>query len=303
MHDAAFEYSLLAVYSLLILISSFWGGWLPSRLRLSHTHMQCIISLVGGFMLGIGLLHMLPHGIAQSGSIDLTLQATLIGLLFTFFLIRICHFHQHPASDEMEHHHSCSDPARDHGDATCAHDVQHGTIHELGWVGVAFGLSVHTLLDGIALGAAVAADAMHRTRGLYGLGVFLAIVLHKPLDAFSITSLMKASGWPPVARHLTSLVFAAMCPLGALLFVIGAAQLDVDQASLLGITLGFSTGVFLCISLSDLLPEVQFHRHDRMILSASMLSGVLLAYGVGLLEPSSAHATHGHSASSTTAPD
>ena len=31
-----------------------------------------------------------------------------------------------------------------------------------------------------------------------GMGVFLAILLHKPLDAFSITSLMMVSGWPAV---------------------------------------------------------------------------------------------------------
>jgi hypothetical protein len=30
--------------------------------------------------------------------------------------------------------------------------------------------------------------------------------------------------------------------------------------------------------LADLLPEVQFHRHDRLILSAALLGGVFLAY-------------------------
>ena len=31
--------------------------------------------------------------------------------------------------------------------------------------------------------------------GLLGLGVFLAIALHKPLDALPITSMMQAGGW------------------------------------------------------------------------------------------------------------
>ena len=47
----------------------------------------------------------------------------------------------------------------------------------------------------------------------------------------------------------------------------------------------FSAGVFLCISLGDLLPEVHFHRHDRLKLSAALLFGVGLAFLVGFLEP------------------
>ena len=39
-------------------------------------------------------------------------------------------------------------------------------------------------------------------------------------------------------------------------------------------TLAFSAGTFLCIALSDLLPELQFHAHDRWKLSAALLAGV-----------------------------
>jgi zinc and cadmium transporter len=46
-----------------------------------------------------------------------------------------------------------------------------------------------------------------------------------------------------------------------------------------------SAGVFICISLSDLLPEVQFHSHDRARLTIALLAGVIAAYGVGLMEP------------------
>ncbi|MHC5543735.1 ZIP family metal transporter, partial [Singulisphaera rosea] len=40
--------------------------------------------------------------------------------------------------------------------------------------------------------------------------------------------------------------------------------------------LAFSAGTFLCIALSDLLPELQFHAHDRLTLSASLLAGFFL---------------------------
>ncbi|HEY6564897.1 MAG TPA: ZIP family metal transporter, partial [Pirellulaceae bacterium] len=286
--------------------SSLLGGWLPSRLRMSHTAMQCTISFVGGFMLGIGLLHLLPHGIAQAQSVDIVLRSALVGLLFTFFLIRLFHFHQHwvEIPDDEAHTAGTSEGhhRHHHGPEGCSHDVTMGGIHELGWTGVALGLAVHTLMDGIALGAAVMADSQRSPDSrLYGVGVFLAIILHKPLDAFSITSLMKASGWNDTMRHAASIGFATMCPMGALLFCLGTTQFDVDQARILGATLGFSTGVFLCISLGDLLPELQFHRHDRVKLSAAMLLGVGLSYAMGYLEPANAHALHGHPPATTSA--
>jgi len=40
----------------------------------------------------------------------------------------------------------------------------------------------------------------------------------------------------------------------------------------------------MCIALSDLLPELQFHDHDRGKLSAALLLGLALAYGVCRLE-------------------
>lgn len=293
-------YLLLAIYNLAIIAVSLLGGWLPSRLRMSHTTMQCTISFVGGFMLGIGLLHLLPHGIAHSGSVDLVMLSTMIGLLFTFFLIRIFHFHQHAtlASDEHDHHEHCD---HDHHYHTEVGSSSADGIHEFGWTGVALGMAIHTLLDGVALAAAVLADyQFHPQVAWCGLGVFLAVLLHKPLDAFSITSLMLATGWSQTARQFASLGFALMCPLGALAFAVGSAHLDVDQARLLGAALGFSTGVFLCISLGDLLPEVQFHRHDRVKLSAAMLFGVILAYAIGFVEPGGLHDGHEHNNPPTT---
>ena len=142
----------------------------------------------------------------------------------------------------------------------------------------------------MALGAAIQADTLgHAASGLFSVGVFAAIVLHKPLDAMSITSLMVASGWSLRSRWLVNTVFALMCPLGALLFFWGVEQINVDQGLLVGAALAFSAGVFLCISLSDLLPEVQFHKHDSAKLTLALLLGITLAYAIGFLEPEHAH--------------
>ncbi len=165
----------------------------------------------------------------------------------------------------------------------------------MSWAGVAIGLAVHTFIDGIALGAAVIADTIHRPSAWpAAMGVFLAILLHKPLDALSITSLMQAGGWSRRTQQVVNAGFALMCPLGAWAFLAGIGHLAEDSHTLVGTALAISAGVFLCISLGDLLPEVQFHHHDRLKLSTALLLGVFTAYAMGYLEPEHAHHS-GHS--------
>ncbi len=275
---------LLFIYCVFVVASSLAGGVLPSLMELTHVRMQCLLSLVGGFVLGVALMHMIPHGVSACGSLDLVVRWTMIGLLFTFFLIRLFHFHQHaPETQPSGESHVCLDHTH--------HEHANG---EVSWIGVLLGLCVHTLLDGVALGAAVITDsALQHESGSawpYGFGVFLAVLLHKPLDALSITGLMSAGHWSDNARRNANLGFAIMCPLGVLLFVFFAKTAVANNlGNLLGMGLGFSAGAFLCISLSDLLPEVQFHRHDRGKLSAALLVGVALAYAIGFLEHPHTH--------------
>ena len=77
-----------------------------------------------------------------------------------------------------------------------------------------------------------------------------------------------------------------LCPIGAYLFLIGAGQFGDMQNIIVANTLAFSAGVFICISLSDLLPEIQFHSHDKLNLTVALFLGVFAAYGIGFLEAS-----------------
>ncbi len=283
------SFLLLVVYCVIIVAGSLLGGWLPSLLRLTHRRMQFMISMVAGLMLGVAVLHLLPHSIHYTDSVDQSVLWLLAGLLGMFFLVRAFHFHHHgPAEpvhgDHHDHHH-------EHG-----HDHDHGhdhhldpremrEKHRLGWVGVALGLGLHTAIDGIALAAAVRAESHGAL--LPGLAIFLAIVLHKPLDALSITTLMAAGGWSFRSRQFVNLGFALMCPLGAILFYLGVGA---DQNVVIGCALALAAGAFLCIALGDLLPEVQFHSHDKLGLSACLLLGIAAAYAIGYLE----HGMHGH---------
>jgi zinc and cadmium transporter len=123
---------------------------------------------------------------------------------------------------------------------------------------------------------------------LLGFGVFLGVMLHKPLDSLTITTVMAAGGWSPKVRQIVNIGFSLICPIGAAAFYVGMQQLGGNhQDIILAAALAVSAGVFLVISLSDLLPEVQFHSHDRGMLTLALLLGVGLAYLIGFAE-------HGH---------
>lgn len=295
---------LIAIYCLLVALASLAGGILPSRMRLSHTGMQAIMSFVGGLVLGVGLLHLLPHSFCQTGSLDHTVWAALAGLLTMFFLIRIFHVHQHGPVEQAEacgHSHcATSEDHKDHrhhdyptdGERCVAHQ------HRYSWLGLFMGLALHTVIDGMAMAASVSVQAHRAAAGLslFGMGTFLAVLLHKPLDAMSITTVMAAGGWSVRARNLVNLGFAMMCAVGAAAFYLGIQQFADSQQTILGWALGFAAGVFLCISLGDILPEVQFHAHDKAKLSTALVLGIALAYAIGFVEP--AH-QHGHPAVET----
>lgn len=280
---------LLIIYCVLIVLASLAGGWMPFMVRLTHSRMQLTMSAVAGLMLGVGLFHMLPHSVVETGDIDRSVWWMMVGLLTMFLLIRVFHFHEHGVAEDHEHDHDHdhdSDPEPVH-----AHQHTHaGPTSPLRWIGVACGLALHTFIDGVALGAGVTAESMHgESFALFGFGIFLAILLHKPLDAMSITALMKSGGWPVGWMQAINVSFALMCPLGAGVFALSIDRFAGSQGAIVGCALAFSAGVFLCISLGDLLPELQFHQHDRFKLSAALVLGIAIAYGIVFLEGKQMH--------------
>jgi zinc and cadmium transporter len=150
------------------------------------------------------------------------------------------------------------------------------------------------MLNGVALAAAVQCEA--GSSWLAGFSTFLVIVLHKPFDAMMISTLMGRSGWSLPWRHTINGLFSLAIPAGVLVFYFGLMpdQYNANGASqqwYIACMLSFSAGTFLCISLSDLLPELQFHRHDRVKLSAALLLGLAVAHLAAQLE-AAAHPPH-----------
>lgn len=316
---------LLLLYCVCIVAASLVGGWLPRWVQLTHTRMQTMISFVGGLMLGIGVFHLMPHAVHELGSANLTARWMMVGIVMMFALIRLFHFHNHEpitvlpdmadqatvceAAIQHDHDHDhAGDHDHDHdhrseqpvpltsvlpgsGLGHSAADCHtHGHAHGISGMGIAMGLSLHTLIDGLALGASVHAHAQLPASGWFlGLGTFLAILLHKPLDAVSITSLMNSGGWSSRSINFVNAGFALMCPLGAALFLMGVSQFSGYQREILGTALAFAAGVFICIALSDLLPEMEFHAHNKVQLTIALGLGIGLSWALTLLETGHLH--------------
>ncbi len=289
--------SALSLDCALIVGVSLLGGMLPLATVLNHTRLQVYLSFSAGSMLGAAFFHMLPEA-ARMGTPQ-TLRWTALGLLALFFLERFFSFHHHEPQDLVaaEEHtaHGTAVEACAHHDHTqlvyARHDdapTPHGepSLSALSWGTAAFGLAIHSLVGGVALASAITADfAEGRGVGATGWGVFLATVVHKPADALTIVSLMLRSGVSRRLAHLVNAGFALMIPLGVALFTIGLGQLSPVAASAwTAIALAFSAGTFLCIALSDLLPELQFHSHDRLKLSIALIAGFCLMASTSLIE-------------------
>src|SRR3954465_14664508 len=109
---------LLAYYCALILVASIIGGMIPVWFQLTHRWMQFAVSFVAGVMLGIGVLHMLPHAIMDASAAASLLAASdptaagsvtalnaetvwwiaislLAGMLGMFFIERFFSYHHH----------------------------------------------------------------------------------------------------------------------------------------------------------------------------------------------------------------
>jgi zinc and cadmium transporter len=277
----------LAMQLAVVAGAAYAGGSSLSFLSMGHRRMQVLLSLTGGVLLGVGLLHLLPHAFLQlDRQIDTTMIWVLAGFFLMFLLERAFHGHSHHNADGGESGHDCG---HDHGHT---HAVSAGG--RWAWCGAFAGLALHSLADGAALAASVRADADHGAGWLAGFATFLAVLLHKPFDAAIIGTLMLNAGVSSRGRSIANGLYALVVPLGAVAFLASLRVFGGHQETIIGVAMALAAGAFLCIAAADLLPEVQFHSHDRVLLTMSLALGLAIAWGITVMERSSHAHTHAH---------
>jgi len=117
---------------------------------------------------------------------------------------------------------------------------------------VLVGLSVHALFDGVAIGSGFVVS------NWLGWLIFLAILLHKAPEGFTMASVMLASG-----RSRTAALYSAVALAGATLLGVMVIELI---PSWLPYGLPVSAGVALYVAATDLVPEVNREPGIKMAL-------------------------------------
>lgn len=234
----------VALFSVVILLGALGGALVP--LRAGKTRLVTFLAFAAGIMFGAAFFHMLPE--AYEGAGPRALWFVPAGFLFLLLLERFVITH------------ACEEPP----------DCEEHT-HGRNGVGVSafIGMSVHTLFDGVALGAAV----------LEGVGTtaFIAILAHKVPSSLSLAALFKSEGRSARAVLLYAVIFGLMVPVGALLYFGLASVVTFEKFSPLA--LAFSAGSFLYIAVSDLLPHVNRHGKEKPLRN---VVGLVVGLGVML---------------------
>lgn len=266
---------LLTGYSIAIVGASLLGVWAQTMVRLTHTRMQLAMSFVAGLVLGVALYHLLPHSLARISDpqpVAIAAWWMILGMIAMVLLLRGFQVHRHEFDEETSV-------------GSSKHANHKAVTRSFKWLGISLGMGLHTMVEGVALGASLRSSSYSDGAiDPVGFAMFLAILFHKPLDAFSILGLMRIEGVGRVTSVWANIGITLLCPLGAVFALWGLGLLGPAEGDAIGRALAFGAGALVCVSLSDLLPEIHFHEHDRFLLTVSFVLGIALAYVLHYVE-------------------
>jgi zinc and cadmium transporter len=261
----------LALYTGAILAGALAGGSLPLVGRSARSDLGLAFS--AGVMLGAAFLHMLPEALEGAGV--RVVPFVLVGFLALYLLERfvLVHLCAEPgpnarlAARAIEVHQHGHGSDHRHGDGTGC------DVHTLG-IAAFVGMSLHTAVDGFALGAAsVGTDV--------GFLVFLAILAHKVPSSFSLSAILRDEGWSRGRALAMNAAFALMVPVGAGVYLLVSRVADAGAFTFYA--LAASAGTFLHLALSDIVPDLHRRGGSRVLVPGAMLAGIGAMWALRLL--------------------
>jgi ZIP family zinc transporter len=225
------------IFASATLVSTGFGGLAAVRFR---DRLHLLLGFSSGAVLAVALFDILPeifelpHGASY-------MPLAGLGFLAFFGLERYTAMHR----------------AREHEHALTTHEQELGALS-------AAGLTFHSFLDGIAIGAGFQSSMQ------VGLLIALGVIAHDLSDGLNTVTVILAHG-NSVGRARLWLVLDMIAP------VLGAcATLLVPLSGVLPWMLAFFAGSFLYIGASDLLPEAK--EHDSPLVAVAMAAGMLVIY-------------------------
>lgn len=231
------------VLAVVTCFSTVLGGTFAARRRKN-------IGILGAFAAGVlittSLLDLLPQTFKLATSVNVLLEdvmsITVVGFLFLYILSRVITTHVFKNGEYTE------------------------VRHPLGGLFATSELSVHSFIDGLAIGFGFQAD-IH-----VGIIIALAVICHDFTDGLSTVTVMLKSG-NSLRNSLRMLFLDAIAPVfGAVI----AFFVEVPQFYIV-LLLPFFAGGFLYLGASDLLPQA--HEENPQILTVvSCTTGFILIF-------------------------
>ena len=225
-------------------LSTFLGGAFAARHRRN-------IGVLGAFAAGVlitsSLLDMLPQTFILATSVSVLLEnvmaLTVVGFLFLYIISRVITKHVYTEDGEYTE-----------------------TKHPIGGLFATSQLSVHSFIDGLAIGFGFQTD-IH-----VGIVIAFAVICHDFTDGLSAVTVMLNSG-NSLKNSLRMLFLDAVAPL---LGAVVALFIVVPQYFLV-LLLPFFAGGFLYLGASDLLPEAH-EKNPQILTIVACTSGFILVF-------------------------
>jgi zinc transporter ZupT len=249
----------LLVFGLLAAGANLLGGFVLIRSgahRFGERFLKYLVALGAGFMLAAIFIEIIPESVsiwtegregrssgeAVVGAMTLLLAGYLLIQLFEHTIAPHFHF-----------------GAETHPESLMRPSAAYTAVG---------GLWIHTFFDGVSIAAAFLVNFR------VGLLVFIAILLHKMPEGFTVASIMLASGRTARTALWASIAIGAATLAG----VITVALLNDRMEGAVGYALPFSAGVTLYVAASDLIPEVNHKEERNPTVSIVVFVGVALFY-------------------------
>jgi zinc transporter ZupT len=223
--------------------ATFLGGMFALKFR---DKLHLILGFSAGAVIGVAFFDLIPEAIElASEHYDISFIMSIVALGFIIYMIldRTIFFHSH-SHDEHEHENH---------------------THSRGKLG-ASSLSIHSFLDGVAIGLAF------QVSSAVGIIIAIAVLVHDFSDGINTVSMiLKNNG---ERKH--ALKWLALDSIAPVLGVISTLFFSLSESSL-GVVLALFSGFFLYIGASDLLPE-SHHAHPTRWTTFMTVLGVVVLY-------------------------
>lgn len=235
---------MILLIGILAFISTIVGGLFALKFK---DKLHLILGFSAGAVIGVAFFDLIPEAINLGSSLFDVSTITAIaagGFMLYMILDRFIVVHAH--SEEEEHGHS----------------HEHSSRGKLG----AGSLSIHSFLDGIAIGLAF------QVSSAVGMIVTIAVLVHDFSDGINtVNMILKNDGEKKTAfKWLTVDAIAPVLGIASTFFF-------TLPESTLGIVLALFSGFFLYIGASDLLPE-SHHSHPRALTTVMTVLGMTVMF-------------------------